>query len=213
MLSWQHRILKETSFKICIVLRGKNITLVVCFSCPLRGRCIMSDTCTLSSVWRPLAFRPVNLLSIRSETDLQCSKLNTLFMFQFPRVLGWPDVFLSRNVAWGSSLCFQSWSMHWSRKQATKDAQNIPSCHRPHGNWLLEKDPDARKHSRHDKGTTEDEIVGWHHQLDGHEFELALGVGDGQGALGCCSLWGHRVGHNWETELTNWTHIYFYLPC
>ena len=40
---------------------------------------------------------------------------------------------------------------------------------------------------------TEDEMVGWHHQLDGHEFEQALGVGDGQGGLACCSPWGHRV--------------------
>ena len=44
--------------------------------------------------------------------------------------------------------------------------------------------------------TTEDEIVGWHHQLDGHEFEQALGVGDGQGSLMCCSPWGHRVRHD-----------------
>ena len=44
--------------------------------------------------------------------------------------------------------------------------------------------------------TTEDEMVGWHHQLDGHEFEQALGVGDGQGSLACCSPWGsQRVGH------------------
>ena len=39
------------------------------------------------------------------------------------------------------------------------------------------------------KGTTEDEMVGWHHRLDGHEFEEALGVGDGQGGLVCCSSW------------------------
>ena len=39
------------------------------------------------------------------------------------------------------------------------------------------------------KGTTEDEMVGWHHRLDGHEFEQALGVGDGQGSLACCSPW------------------------
>ena len=43
-----------------------------------------------------------------------------------------------------------------------------------------------------EKGTTEDEMVGWHHQLDGREFEQALGVGDGQGSLVCCSLWGHK---------------------
>ena len=42
---------------------------------------------------------------------------------------------------------------------------------------------------------TEEKMAGWYHQLDGHEFERALGVGDGQGSLECCSLWGHRVGH------------------
>ena len=44
---------------------------------------------------------------------------------------------------------------------------------------------------REEKGTTEDEMVGWHHQLDGHEFEHALGVGDRQGSLACCSPWNH----------------------
>ena len=39
---------------------------------------------------------------------------------------------------------------------------------------------------------TEDEMIGWHHRLDGHEFEQTLGVGDGQGSLGCCSPWGHK---------------------
>ena len=45
---------------------------------------------------------------------------------------------------------------------------------------------------RQDKGTTEDEMDGWHHLPDGHEFEQALGVGDGQGSLACCSPWGHK---------------------
>ena len=47
------------------------------------------------------------------------------------------------------------------------------------------------------KWMTEDEVVGWHHRLDGHEFEQALGVGDGQGSLVCCSSWGHR-----ESDMT-----------
>ena len=46
-----------------------------------------------------------------------------------------------------------------------------------------------------EKGMTEDEMVRWHHRLNGHEFEWASGVGDGQGGLACCSSWGHRVGH------------------
>ena len=47
---------------------------------------------------------------------------------------------------------------------------------------------------------TEDEMVGWHHRLDGHEFEQALEAGDGQGGLVCCSSWGHRVRHVLVTE-------------
>ena len=47
-------------------------------------------------------------------------------------------------------------------------------------------------------------MVGWHHRLNGHEFEWAPGIGDGQGGLACCSPQDHRVGHNWVTEL-NWT--------
>ena len=47
---------------------------------------------------------------------------------------------------------------------------------------------------------TEDEIVGWHYRLNGHEFEQVLGDGEGQGSLACCSTWGHRVGQNQVTE-------------
>ena len=43
---------------------------------------------------------------------------------------------------------------------------------------------------------TEEEMVGWHHQLDGHEFEWTQAVGDGQGGLACCGSWGRRVGHD-----------------
>ena len=49
---------------------------------------------------------------------------------------------------------------------------------------------DHLKWRQEEKGTTEDEMVGWHHRLDEHEFEQALGVGDGQGSLACCSPWG-----------------------
>ena len=60
-------------------------------------------------------------------------------------------------------------------------------------NWLIGKDPDAGKDWRQEeKGTTEDEIVGWHHHLNGHEFEWTPGVGDGQGGLSCCIPWGHK---------------------
>ena len=58
-------------------------------------------------------------------------------------------------------------------------------------NWLLRKDSDAGKDQRQEeKGMTEDEMVGWHHRLNGHEFEQAAGDGEGQGSLACCSPWG-----------------------
>ena len=60
-------------------------------------------------------------------------------------------------------------------------------------NGFIGKDPDAGKElGQEEKGTTEDEIVGWHHPLNGHEFEQALGVGEGQGSLVCCSPWGQK---------------------
>ena len=70
--------------------------------------------------------------------------------------------------------------------------------------WLLRKDPDAGKDwKQEEKGTTEDEMVGGHHRLDGHEFEEALGVVDGQGGLACCSPWGHKESDT--AEWLNWT--------
>ena len=69
-------------------------------------------------------------------------------------------------------------------------------------NWLIGKSPDAGKDWRQEeKGTTEDEMVGWHLWLNGHEFEQALGAGDGQGGLVCCGPWGLRVRHDWAAEL------------
>ena len=66
---------------------------------------------------------------------------------------------------------------------------------------LIGKDPDAGKDwRREEKGMTEDEMVGWHHQLNGHEFEQTLGDGEGLGSLACCSPWGHRVSYNLATE-------------
>ena len=71
-------------------------------------------------------------------------------------------------------------------------------------NWLIGKDPDAGKDWRQEeKGMTEDEMVGWHHLLDGHEFEQAPGVADGQGSLACCSPWGRNESDT--TEQQNWT--------
>ena len=71
-------------------------------------------------------------------------------------------------------------------------------------NWLIGKDPDAGKDWRQEEmGMTEDEMVGCHHRVDGQEFEQALGAGDGQGSLVCCSPWSHKELD--MTEWVNWT--------
>ena len=71
-------------------------------------------------------------------------------------------------------------------------------------NWLIGEDYDAGKDWRQEeKGATEDEMVGCYHWLDGHEFEQAPGVGDGQVSLACCSSWGCKESD--MPELLNWT--------
>ena len=69
--------------------------------------------------------------------------------------------------------------------------------------WFIGKDPDAGKDwGQEEKGTTEDEMVGWHHWLDGHGFGWTPGAGDGQGGLACCGSWGHKELD--MTEQLNW---------
>ena len=77
-------------------------------------------------------------------------------------------------------------------------------------NWLIWKDPDSGKDWRwEERGMTEDEMIGWHHQLNGHKFEWILGVGDGQGGLACCDSWGRKESDT--TEQLNWTEKLFLL--
>ena len=77
----------------------------------------------------------------------------------------------------------------------------------PHAkSWLIGKDSDCGRHWRQEeKGTTEDEMAGWHHWLDGHEFGWTLGVGDGQGGLACCNSWVHKESD--MTDRLNWTKL------
>ena len=80
----------------------------------------------------------------------------------------------------------------------------------PDENWLTGKDSDAgRDWRQEEKGTTEDEMVGWYPWLDGHDFEHALGVGDGQGGLACCGSWGCNESE--MSERLNWTELEAFL--
>ena len=92
---------------------------------------------------------------------------------------------------------FQSW-MFIGRSDTKAE---VPILWPPDGkSWLIKKDPDAGKDWRQEeKGMTEDEMVGWHHQLKGHEFEQSLGDSEGQGSLAYCSPWGRK-----ELDMTEW---------
>ena len=89
----------------------------------------------------------------------------------------------------------QSW-VFFGRNDAKAET---PVLWPPHAkSWLVRKDSDAgRDWGQEEKGTTEDEMTGWHHWLDGQESEWALGVGDGQRGLACCDSWGHK-----ESDMT-----------
>ena len=100
----------------------------------------------------------------------------------------------------------QSW-VFFGRTDAKAET---PVLWPPHvKSWLIEKDSDAgRNWGQEEKEMTEDEMAGWHHRLDGHEFEWTLGVGDGQGGLACCSSWGRKELD--MTEWLNWTELKSY---
>ena len=95
----------------------------------------------------------------------------------------------------------QSW-VFFGRNDAKAETPVLWWLHEK--SWLIGKDSDAgRDWGQEEKGTTEDEMAGWHHRLDGCEFEWTLGVGDGQGGLACCNSWGRK--ESGTTERLNWT--------
>ena len=94
----------------------------------------------------------------------------------------------------------QSW-IHFKDQCWSWNSNTSATWYKELTHW---KDPDAGQDWRQEeKVTTEDEMVGWHHRLEGHEFEQAPGVGDGQGSLACCCSWGSKESD--MTEQMNWT--------
>ena len=92
-------------------------------------------------------------------------------------------------------------NQHWIFIGRTDAEAEAPVLGPPDAkSWLIGKDPEAGKDwGQQEKGTTEDEMVGWHHRLNGHKFEQALGASDRQGSLTCCSPWGRK-----QLDMTKW---------
>ena len=108
--------------------------------------------------------------------------------------------FLLFRVPWTARRC------RIPSKTGRNDAKaETPVLWPPHAkSWLIGKDSDAgRDWGQEEKGTTEDEMAGWHHQLDGCESGWTPGVGDGQGGLACRDSWGRKESDT--TERLNWT--------
>ena len=97
----------------------------------------------------------------------------------------------------------QSW-VFFGRNDAKAETPILWPSHAT--SWLIGKDSDAgRDWGQEEKGTTEDELAGWHHRLNGHESEWTPGVGDGQGGLACCDSWGRKESDT--TERLNWAEL------
>ena len=91
----------------------------------------------------------------------------------------------------------QSWIFHW---RTDAEAETLIRWPPDAKSWLIWKDPDAGKdRMQEEKETTEDEMIGWHHWFNGHEFEQTLGDCEGQGDLMCCSPWGQK-----ESDMSDW---------
>ena len=130
----------------------------------------------------------------------ECERIDAFELWCWRRLLRVPWTARRSNQSILKGVHWKSW-VFTGRTDAEAET---PILWPPHAkNWLIWKDPDAGKEWRQEEnGTTEDEKVGWYHHLDGHEFEQAPGVGDGQEGLACCSPWSHKVRHNWATELS-----------
>ena len=160
-----------------------------------------------------------NLDSILKSRDITLpTKVHLVKAMVFPVVMcGCESWTIKKAECWRIDA-FELW--HWRRCLSPLDSKEIQPVN-PRGNqswiftgwtdaeaetpilwppdakhWLIWKDPDAGKDwGQEEKGMTEDEMVGWYHWVDGHEFEQAPWVGDGQGSLVCCSPWGCKESH------------------
>ena len=162
--------------------------------------------------------------SILKSRDITLPRVHIIKGMIFPGVMYGYEILTIRKAEHRRIDAFELWC--WRRLESPLNCKEIKPVH-PKGNqpwifigrtdaeaetpilwppdvksWLIGKDPDAGKEWG-EKGRTEEEMAGWHHLLNGHEFEQAPGVGDGQGSLVCCSPWACK--ESYMTEWLNWT--------
>ena len=111
------------------------------------------------------------------------------------------------NCGVGELWSWKDWCWSWNSNTLATSCEELTHWKKT---LMLEGIGGRRRRGRQEeKGTTEDQMPGWHHRFDGHEFEWTPGVGDGQGGLACCDSWGHKDLD--MTELLNWTELNWYF--
>ena len=144
---------------------------------------------------------PVVMYGCESRTvkKAKCRRIDAFELWCWRRLL---------RVSWTVMRSNQSILKEVSPGHWRTDAKaETPILWPPHAkSWLIGKDPNAvRDWGQEEKGSTEDEMAGWHHWLNGHESEWTPGVGDGKGGLACCNSWGCKESDT--TEQLNWTEL------
>ena len=181
---------------------------------------ILADICTKGALWS--LYSTVSVIVILESGFSIIVFINTFNIFHnevyiLPSKVFWAMgkivsrlVFSFRAVLWGipwwsvaetpRSQCSGSGFSLWPGNKIAHTPET-PVLWPPHAkSWLIGKDSDAgRDWGQEEKGTTEDEMAGWHHWLDGRESEWTPGVGEGQGGLACCDSWGLK-----ESDTTEW---------
>ena len=122
----------------------------------------------------------------------ECRRIDAFELWCWRRLLRVPWTTRRSNQ---SILKESTLKMHWKDWCWSWSSNTLTTCCKGR---LIGKDPEGKIEGKRRRGR-QDEMVGWHHWLNGHEFEQTLGVGDGQGSLACCSPWGHK-----ESDMTEW---------
>ena len=182
--------------KICLLLGRKVMTKL---DSTLKSRGITSQTkvrLVKAMVYPVVMYRGESCIVKKAE----CWRIDAFEVWCWRRLL---------KVSWTARRSSQSIlkEQSWVFIGRTDAEAETPVLWPPHvKSWLVGKDPDpGRDWGQEEKGMTEDEMAGWHHWLNAHEFGWTPGVGDGQGGLECCDSWSRKQSD--KTERLNWTEI------
>ena len=173
--------------KRCLLCGRKSMTNLDSI---LKSRDVTLPTkvCLIKAVVFPVVMYQCEIWTIKKADSLRIDTFELVGEYPW-KPLGLQEDQISQSYRTSIlNIHWRDWCWNWSANALATWCEE----------WLIGKDIDAEKDWRQEeKQTTDDEVVGWHYWLNGHEFEQAPGDGEGQGSLACCSEWGCRVRHDW----------------